>query len=261
MGIPKQLRVLLFHGLTSQPSEMEPLATLLRSHGYLCNVPLLPGHGYTLEKLRRTRTAEWISAAHSAVENLLRECHLGENPPPTAHSKNDNRKIVVIGESFGAVLALFLARSHASSLAALILLSPSLHLRNTLRRTILTYGSYLPDFVLDRLPYKQKRERNYEHFVHPHRSFPAYPLGAVCRMQQLVPSARALIAELPCPTLLLYDPTDHLLDLERGLLLSSFQRSHHATLHAVLGGEHELLLGPHGHEVENSILSFVERYA
>ncbi|MGJ7505617.1 MULTISPECIES: alpha/beta hydrolase [unclassified Variovorax] len=85
--------ILLVHGLTGTPNEMRLLGKGLHRAGFTVYGVQLAGHCGTQEDLLRTRWQDWATSVHSGAERL--------------RSRTD--RLVVIGLSMGAVLALELA--------------------------------------------------------------------------------------------------------------------------------------------------------
>jgi carboxylesterase len=59
--------VVLVHGFTGVPAHFRPLAEFLHGHGYTVNVPLLPGHGTTMEDMATTGWRDWLRGAEQAT--------------------------------------------------------------------------------------------------------------------------------------------------------------------------------------------------
>jgi carboxylesterase len=85
--------VLLSHGVTATTAEIRPLAQRLHEAGYAVAGPLLPGHGTTPDDLNRARWQDWARAAEGTLQQLAERCE----------------RVIVGGESMGAVAALYLA--------------------------------------------------------------------------------------------------------------------------------------------------------
>lgn len=85
--------VVLVHGFTGTPFEVRYLGEQLARAGYTIRAPRLPGHGTTIEDLDRTRWEDWAEAVERAVDALRIRC----------------RRVAVVGQSLGGLLALHLA--------------------------------------------------------------------------------------------------------------------------------------------------------
>lgn len=104
---------LVLHGLTGSPWEVRPLAERLEDAGYSVAMPLLAGHGGTLEELTRSRWQDWLASARAAMNWL--ELHVD--------------RVHIVGLSMGALLSLLLAgQASRRPIASLTLLAPALGL-------------------------------------------------------------------------------------------------------------------------------------
>ncbi len=104
--------VLLVHGFTATTAEVRLLAQVLYSHGYTVSAPLLPGHGTTPQDCNRHSWQDWYAAVEQSYLELARSC----------------QKVVVGGESAGALLTLRLAAQHPE-IAAVLCYAPALRLK------------------------------------------------------------------------------------------------------------------------------------
>ena len=64
---------LLFHGFSGGPFEIEPLASYLQKNGWLCNMPILPGHGDELNQRIQVHYTDWVNAADKEAEKMVRK--------------------------------------------------------------------------------------------------------------------------------------------------------------------------------------------
>jgi carboxylesterase len=108
--------VLLCHGFTATTTEVRLLAQSLHVHGYTVAAPLLPGHGTSPEDCNRHTWQDWYATLEATYRKLSSSCH----------------KVVIGGESTGALLILRLAYDHPEAAAILcyapvmrLLLSPA----------------------------------------------------------------------------------------------------------------------------------------
>ena len=88
--------VLVIHGFTGNPQSMRPLAEAFAAAGFTVDLPVLPGHGTTIEDMVPTRWADWSAAAEKAYNDLAARCE----------------KVVVAGLSMGGTLTVWLAAHH-----------------------------------------------------------------------------------------------------------------------------------------------------
>ncbi len=122
--------VLLIHGFTATTAEVRLLAERLHAHGYTVAGPLLPGHGTTPHAMSRCRWQDWAKAATDAYADIKGRCE----------------RVVVGGESMGALLALYLASEHPE-IAGVIGFAPALVIprrRLLLARLMAPFTAYRP---------------------------------------------------------------------------------------------------------------------
>lgn len=101
--------ILLIHGFTGSPASLRPFAERYAGLGLSVRLPRLPGHGTTPEDLARRRWPEWVGEVERAFAELRARCD----------------RVVVLGQSFGAALAVHLAAERPVD--GLALLSPYLY--------------------------------------------------------------------------------------------------------------------------------------
>jgi len=85
--------VVLVHGFTGTPFEVRYLGERLAEAGVTVSAPRLPGHGTTVADLDQTRWQDWAEAVEHSFDALLSRC----------------RRVAVVGQSLGGLLALHLA--------------------------------------------------------------------------------------------------------------------------------------------------------
>ncbi len=101
--------VLLIHGYTAAPVEMDYLGRALNKAGYTTSGVLLAGHGATPEDMIKTGWRDWYASAENAMAELS-EC------------VDD---IFVAGLSMGGALTLMLCAQHGGSIRAAAVFSPA----------------------------------------------------------------------------------------------------------------------------------------
>lgn len=99
--------VLLIHGFTGQTYSLRPLAMAFARSGFAVELPLLPGHGTSVEDLETCRFSDWTSFLEAALEEMS--------------TRVDD--VVLVGHSMGGTLACWLAERH-DRVAGVILINP-----------------------------------------------------------------------------------------------------------------------------------------
>jgi carboxylesterase len=105
----KDAAVVVVHGVTGSPASFIPQVDALIAEGFRVEVPLLPGHGTTVDELAETRFDDWWREASSAIERVI-----GEGLPT-----------FVMGLSMGGTLTLK-AGVTFETLKGLILINPAI---------------------------------------------------------------------------------------------------------------------------------------
>ena len=101
--------ILLFHGFTATTVEVREMAKFLNETGYTVSGPLLPGHGVSPDDLNLVKYQDWINAAERSYLELTK--------------KYEN--VVVLGESMGGLLTLWLGSVHLE-IKGILLFAPAL---------------------------------------------------------------------------------------------------------------------------------------
>jgi len=105
--------VLILHGFTGTLESVKALYAPLQKLGITVSMPLLMGHGQdSPEALRGVRWNEWLFDAELALQKL----------------SQDHDRIIVIGHSMGALLALNLAINYPDQVDSVVLAAPAVKL-------------------------------------------------------------------------------------------------------------------------------------
>jgi carboxylesterase len=113
---------LLLHGFGDTPQTLAGLAKKLNRAGYGVHVPLLPGHGRTMEAFGQSGADDWAAAAKNAL-NDLRWRH---------------RSVSVVGLSMGGALAVALT-AESPDVPALALIAPYIEMPRKIRLAASTH--------------------------------------------------------------------------------------------------------------------------
>ena len=189
--------VLVLHGFTGNPQSMRPLAEALAKEGFTVDLPLLPGHGTSVEDLKSTGWDDWSGAAEAAYQALVDRCD----------------GVVVTGLSVGGALTCWLAEHH-SDLPGIAVINPMIdpppeEIRQ-LGRTMLAEGVEVMDGVGSDIAKEGPVEAAY----------PAVPIGPALSLSDGLDAVCAQLDQIRCPTLLLSSRVDHVVDPVSGDVLA-----------------------------------------
>ena len=148
-------------------------------------MPLLPGHGTTVEDMVHTGWSDWSATAESAYQSLAERCE----------------KVVVAGLSMGGSLTVWLASQHPE-IAGIVCVNPALRIGDDMvqlveqmiesgEETIPSIGGDLAD--------PNAHEAAYD----------ATPLRPLLTFAEGLTALRADLEKVLCPLLLLTSPQDH----------------------------------------------------
>ena len=180
--------VLVLHGFTGNPQSLRGLAEALHAAGFAVELPLLPGHGTSVDDLIDSGWADWSAAAESAYEALAATVD----------------KVVVAGLSMGGSLTLWLATRHPE-IAGIVCVNPAVEVGADMVDGI----RQMLDGGVDRIPAiggdvadPAAREKAYD----------ATPLRPLLSLADAAAETVDDLAKVGCPVLLMTSPQDHVVD-------------------------------------------------
>ncbi|HEV7535523.1 MAG TPA: alpha/beta fold hydrolase [Acidimicrobiia bacterium] len=177
---------LVLHGFTGNPSSMRGVAEALAAAGFAVKLPLLPGHGTSIEDMLTTRFTDWAATVEEAFLDLA--------------GRTD--RVVVAGLSMGATLAAWVTARNPG-VAGLVAVNgmfeppaPSFleMLRTTVEQGIDRFPGIGSDIAL------------------PGVSEGAYPETPIVPLMSLLEATTELeerLGQISCPVLILTSTQDH----------------------------------------------------
>ncbi|TSA53609.1 MAG: alpha/beta fold hydrolase, partial [Actinobacteria bacterium] len=99
--------VLVIHGFTGNPSSVRELAESFAAQGFHIEMPLLTGHGTSIDDMISARWTDWCSDVEMAYRTLRSRCG----------------SVLVAGQSMGGALTLWLAKQHPE-IAGIVCINP-----------------------------------------------------------------------------------------------------------------------------------------
>ena len=225
--------VLLIHGYTATTAEVRPLAVELHRQGYAVAGPLLPGHFTHPEDANRYRWRDWVRACEEAYHQLAARC----------------QRVVVGGESTGALLALCLASEHPEA-AAILAYAPALKLRMGRPQGALI--RVLAPFV----PFIRKKEMGDDPLW---QGYAVYPLKGARELLRLQRHVRGLLARTNAPILIVQGRLDATVDPSAAEIVHREVRSVVKELYWMPGSQHCVIIDREREQVNRLTLTFLRR--
>ena len=177
--------VLVLHGFTGCPQSMRGLAGAFAAAGHTVELPLLPGHGTTVDDMITTGWADWSGAAEQAYTELA----------------GRSSAVVVAGLSMGGALTLWLASRHPE-IVGIVCVNPIVEVAPdivALARDMVAGGQdRIPEIGGD-IADPDAHEAAYD----------AAPLGPLLSLAEGADALRADLGRITSPLLLLNSPQDH----------------------------------------------------
>lgn len=152
--------IILVHGYGGSIGDYRAIAKELHDLGYSVRGVRLAGHGQDLEALRHSTVEDWRNSVSQAIVEVQQHC----------------QRVVIVGSSFGGVLALDYAFRHNTVVAGLVLVNTALSysgggvFQRAILRTLSWFTPYYPKKGLS----SAERQRGQEV-----GSAPAWPIQGI----------------------------------------------------------------------------------
>lgn len=189
---------LVVHGFTGSPQSMRPLAEAFAAAGFTVELPVLPGHGTTVDDMLTTSWDDWSAAAERAYVDLADRCE----------------KVVIAGLSMGGTLTAWLAADHPEVAGAIFVnaaVEPMGGDFATMLEGMASAGQAVMDALGNDIADPDVTELAYD-------QTPIAPLLSLLRAQEaLAPT----LGNITCPVLVMTSPQDHVVPPSAGDYLAS----------------------------------------
>lgn len=176
---------LVLHGFTGCPQSMRPVAEALADAGFAVELPLLPGHGTTVDDLIATTWDDWAGAAEKTYDDLAGRCD----------------RVVVVGLSMGGALAVALAALR-SDVAGVVAVNPAVRIDPSiveLAEEMLAAGQDRIPGIGDDIADPDGHEVAYDET----------PLAPLLSLAEAATRLRPRLGDITCPLLVMTSPEDH----------------------------------------------------
>ncbi len=187
--------VLLCHGFTGSPDSLRPWGERWAAAGHTVRIPLLPGHGARWQDMVATTWQDWYAEVDRAFAALRDRCS----------------QVFVGGLSMGGALALRLAQLHGDQVTGLMLVNPSVLVRDRRLIALPLLRLVVPSVagIGGDIAKPGTRELAYDRT-------PLRPLSSMLRLQALV---RAELPKVTQPMIVWRSPADHVVPAESAALI------------------------------------------
>jgi len=188
---------LVLHGFTGNCNSMRGVAHALAAAGFAVELPLLPGHGTTVEDMNTTSWSDWSAAAEEALEKL-------EARVPG--------KVVVAGLSMGGSLTGWLGTRHPE-LAGLAFINAAISVPEEMSagvKALIDAGEEYMDGIGSDIADPDSTESAYART-------PLKPLLSLLDVERaIVPD----LGKISCPALIITSRQDHVVPPENSDVLA-----------------------------------------
>ena len=232
--------ILLIHGFCGSARQMRFLAEGLHAAGYTVCVPLLPGHGTTVQEMRRSTFRDWHAAVRMAYTLLRGEC----------------TTVTVAGHSMGGVLALLLAEEYPADAA--VLLSAPMHLTGA--RGALAPFSGPASLLVPYLKWPGERKYPAGFLLCDHVGYETLPLAKVSDLYRLMRRARRNLFAVTAPVLTIQSADDPTVGASSPRIILSGVSSRVRERTQLTHSGHLIPLGPERETVLAAMLDFLRKY-
>ena len=176
---------LVLHGFTGNPNSMRGIAEALAAEGFTVELPLLPGHGTSIEDMLVTGWSDWLAAAEAAYADLAAR----------------TETVVVVGLSMGGALTLSLAADHPEVVGIVCI------------NAVITAPEGMKDavagLVADGMTTMDGIGSDIADPDQVESAYAATPLAPLLTLFEAADAFDGRLVEITCPVLVMTSPQDH----------------------------------------------------
>lgn len=184
--------ILLLHGFTGTPQCMRYLAEACHRAKFTVSVPMLAGHGTSIEHFEKTSWEDWYESTERAFHELKAAC----------------RTVMVAGLSMGGLLTVHLARQYPRGIQAIGLMATPLFLDGFLIRNIFPAVWKTPLKKLYKYQSKTVASINDPSARRRYQTYEKIPLANVAELLEIQAMAREELKHIRQPTLIIHSLLD-----------------------------------------------------
>jgi len=187
---------LVLHGFTGNPGSMRGIAEALAAAGFTVELPLLPGHGTSIEDMIPTGWNDWLGAAEAAYAGLAGRCET----------------VAVVGLSMGGALTVSLAADHPE-IVGIVCINAVVSAPEGMKDAVaglVAEGMETMDGIGSDIADPDQVESAYAQT----------PLAPLLTMFEAADSFAGRLGEITCPVLVMTSPQDHVVPPENSTIIA-----------------------------------------
>lgn len=189
---------LVVHGFTGSPQSMKPIAFALAEAGFTVELPLLPGHGTTVEDMMPTTWADWSGAVEAAYGDLATRCN----------------SVVVAGLSMGGTLTTWLAARHPE-ISGIALVNPLIDATAPSWAAAVASARQADGPTMPAIGSDIAKPGIVE------SAYAATPVAPLLSLTEALGELAGDLSQVSCPVLLFTSPDDHVVDPRSSEMLAA----------------------------------------
>jgi len=223
----------LIHGYTATTVEVRRLAKILHEKGYTVAGPLLPGHGTSPQDANRYKWQDWVMVVEASYQQLRTACP----------------RVIIGGESTGAVLALYLASQHPE-VAGVLAYAPALKLNSS--PILVSLLPLLATFVTAIPKGEISNETKWQ-------GYPVNPLKGAVQLVRFQKVVNACLKRISQPVLIVQGRKDDTVSAQAPQMIYDGVQSKIKELHWMKASGHTVLLDVELDQIADLTLRFLEQ--
>lgn len=236
--------VLLVHGFTGTPHEIEPLADPLAAAGFGVLGLRLPGHG-TPESGEPNEWNAWDQAVNDGFLELA--------------TRHPGLPCAVVGLSMGALLALELARQKSDAVRSIVAISPAVTLPPVIRAAFWLAARTFGERGRRRLLPKGQSDIADEVVRASHPKSPPFPVAAALSFNELRLAVRGRVGAVVQPQLIVHSVRDRTCPVAGAHWLARNTGAHDVELCILERSGHVIPVDVERAHATERIVAFLER--
>ncbi|MCF2144397.1 MAG: alpha/beta fold hydrolase [Candidatus Heimdallarchaeota archaeon] len=233
-----QVGCLLCHGFTGTPKEVRELGNFLSEKDITIYAPRLPGHGTSIDDLKRTCFADWFLEYSKGVDKLVADC----------------QEVFVCGLSLGGILTLKYAVDHPVAGVIAMATPLTFGVLNTFALAII--GGIAKNIVITK-----SKETLAEMKNHSILCYEQDPIGPANSIRKNLRAIRRNLHRISAPILILQGLHDARWIVNSAKKIHQRVSSRDKELVFLEQSSHNLLMGPEISSVKKIVYAFLKKHS